>query len=185
MIIIDLVGNTLVILVITCNKTMKTAINYVLVNLAIADILVAVFMGIKFVIGPTFAHPGGITGRYLCTFITGGTTAWTAAVASIYSLVAIAIEAYRAAFRPFHGRVVSARSLRKTFFFVWLIALLWGLPLYISVTYVDDVKTCAEQWPHSILPKIYSFGWILVAGVIPIAVMSVLYCKVTKLGNGV
>lgn len=157
---------------------MRTSMNYVLVNLAIADILVAIFMGIKFVVGPTFVHPDGITGRYLCTFITGGTTAWTAAVASIYSLVAISVEAYQAAFHPFKGRVASASNLRRTIFLIWLIAFLWGLPLYLSVTYVDELNTCAEKWPHSILPKIYSFGWIVVAGVIPIAIMSVLYFKV-------
>ena len=125
-----------------------------------------------------------ITGRYLCTFITGGTTAWTAAVASIYSLVAIANEAYHAAFHPFKRRVASSINLRRSVFLIWLVALLWGLPLYLSVTYVDDLKACAEEWPHPILPKIYSFGWIIVAGVIPISVMSVLYFKVSRLiGN--
>ena len=185
MIMTDLVGNTLVILVIVGNKNMRTAMNYVLVNLAVADILVAIFTGIKFVVGPTFVHPDGLTGRCLCTFITGGTTAWTATVASIYSLVAIAIEAYHAAFHPFKRRAASSSGLRKTVFLIWLIALLWGLPLYISVRYVDELRTCAEQWSYSILPKIYSFGWIVVAGVIPIAVMSVLYFKVMLLRKNV
>lgn len=178
MIMTDLIGNTLVILVILKNKSMRTAMNYVLINLAIADILVAIFMGIKFVIGPTFTHPAGTTGEYLCRFITGGTTAWTAAVASIYSLVAISVEAFYATFQPFRRRAGTGKSLRKTAVFIWMVALLWGLPLYLSVTYRDDIKTCAEHWPYSILPKIYSFGWIIVGGVIPIAVMSVLYYKV-------
>ena len=176
----DLVGNMLVILVITCNKNMRTTMNYVLVNLALADILVAIFMGIKFVAGPTFVHPDGLTGRYLCTFITGGTTAWTAAVASIYSLVAIAVEAYYATFHPFKRRIVSGGNLCRNIFLIWLIAVLWGLPLYLSVTYVDELKTCAEQWSRFVLPKIYSFGWIIVAGVIPITGMSVLYFKVVN-----
>lgn len=180
MIMTDLVGNMLVILVITCNKNMRTTMNYVLVNLALADILVAIFMGIKFVAGPTFVHPGGLTGRYLCTFITGGTTAWTAAVASIYSLVAIAVEAYYATFHPFKRRTVSGGNLCRNIFLIWLIAVLWGLPLYLSVTYVDELKTCAEQWSRFVLPKIYSFGWIIVAGVIPITGMSVLYFKVVN-----
>lgn len=178
MIMTDLLGNTLVILVILKNKNMKTAMNYVLINLAIADILVAIFMGIKFVIGPTFTHPEGQAGEYLCRFITGGTTAWTAAVASIYSLVAIAIEVFNATFQPFRKRVGKGRSLQATTVIIWIIAVLWGLPLYLSVTYNDEIKLCAEKWPHPILPKIYSFGWIVVAGVIPIAVMGVIYFKV-------
>ncbi|KAL9957292.1 hypothetical protein ACROYT_G038908 [Oculina patagonica] len=160
---------------------MRTAMNYVLVNLAIADITVAIFMGIKFVLGPTFIHPDGIRGRYLCKFITGGTTGWTAAVASIYSLVAIAVEAYHAAFHPFKRRSrIMAKNLHRTIILIWGVALFWGLPLYLSVTYEDNIKTCAEQWPYPILPKIYSFGWIIVAGVVPIAVMSVLYFKVVR-----
>lgn len=179
MIMTDLIGNTLVILVIINNKNMRTAMNYVLVNLAIADILVAIFMGIKFVIAPTLVHPDGITGRYLCKFITGGTTAWTAAIASIYSLVAIAVEAYHAAYHPFKRRSGRAKNLHRTVILIWAVALFWGLPLYLSVTYEDKIKTCAEQWPYSILPIIYSLGWIIVGGVIPIAVMSVLYFKVS------
>ncbi|KAJ7340338.1 hypothetical protein OS493_003078 [Desmophyllum pertusum] len=180
MIMTDLVGNTLVILVIMTNRNMRTSINYVLVNLAVADITVAIFMGIKFVIGPTFIHPDGITGRYLCKFITGGTTAWMAAVASIYTLVAIAVEAYHATYRPFKRRSGTAKNIGRTVFLIWLIALFWGLPLYLSVTYEDKIKTCAEHWPYPILPKMYSFGWIIVAGVIPIAVMCVLYFKVVR-----
>lgn len=179
MILADLFGNTLVIIVIINNKNIRTTMNYVLVNLAIADILVAIFMGIKFVIAPTFVHPGGKTGWYLCKFVTGGTTAWTAAIASIYSLVAIAVEAYHAAYHPFKRRSGRAKNLHRTVFLIWAVALFWGLPLYLSVTYVDTIKTCAEQWPYSILPIIYSFGWIVVAGIIPIAVMSVLYFKVS------
>lgn len=180
LILADLIGNTLVIIVIINNKNMKTAMNYVLVNLAIADILVAIFMGIKFVIVPTFVHPEGKTGWFLCKFVTGGTTAWTAAVASIYSLVAIAVEAYHAAYHPFKRRSGRAKNLHRTIILIWAVALFWGLPLYLSVTYVDTISTCAEQWPYSILPKIYSFGWIIVAGIVPIAVMSVLYFKIVR-----
>jgi len=180
MIIADLVGNTLVIVVIINNKNMRTAMNYVLVNLAIADILVAVFMGVKFVIVPTLVHPEGKTGRYLCKFVTGGTTAWTAAIASIYSLVAIAVEAYHAAYHPFKRHSGRAKNLRRTVILIWAVALLWGLPLYLSVTYVDTIKACQEQWSYSILPIIYSFGWIIVAGIVPIAVMSVLYFKIIR-----
>lgn len=179
MIIADLVGNTLVIVVIINNKNMRTAMNYVLVNLAIADMLVAIFMGVKFVIVPTLVHPEGKTGRYLCKFVTGGTTAWTAAIASIYSLVAIAVEAYHAAYHPFKRRPGRAKNLHRTVILIWAVALLWGLPLYLSVTYVDTIKACQEQWSYSILPIIYSFGWIIVAGIVPIAVMSVLYFKVS------
>ena len=126
-------------------------------------------------------QPDGTIGRCLCKFLTGGTSAWTAAVASVYSLAAVAFEVYNATFNPFRSLTVAkGKSLRRKLCLIWLIALLWGLPLYISVTYVDELKTCAEQWSHPIMPMLYSFGWIMVAGVIPMTVMSVLYFKVVR-----
>ena len=91
-VLMDLVGNTLVVLVIRLTKTMRTPMNMLLLNLAVADMVVAVFVAIQFVIGPTFEHPSGTTGLWLCKFITGGTITWSAAAVSVGNLVAISIE---------------------------------------------------------------------------------------------
>ena len=92
MVLMDLAGNTLVILVIRLNKSMRTPMNMLLLNLAVADMVVAVFVAIQFVIGPTFQHPSGTTGLWLCKFVTGGTMTWSAAAVSVGNLVAISIE---------------------------------------------------------------------------------------------
>ena len=94
MAIMDLVGNTLVILVIRLNnyKSMRTPMNTLLLNLAVADMVVAVFVTIQFVIGPTFEHPSGTTGLLLCKLITGGPMSWSAAAVSVFTLVVISIE---------------------------------------------------------------------------------------------
>ena len=57
MAVVDIFGNTLVILVVLTNKSMKTPVNYLLVNLAVGDILVAVFFGIQYIITPVVTHP--------------------------------------------------------------------------------------------------------------------------------
>ena len=92
MVLLDLVGNTLVILVFFLNKSMRTAMNRLVLNLAIADMVVAIFVAIQFVIGPMYEHIPGTTGKLLCKFITGGTLAWTAALVSVCNLVAISVE---------------------------------------------------------------------------------------------
>lgn len=92
MVLIDLIGNSLVILVILSNKCLRTPVNWLMLNLAIADIVVAVFVAIQFVIVPTYQHPSGTAGSLLCTFLTGGTLAWTAALVSVCNLVAISVE---------------------------------------------------------------------------------------------
>lgn len=44
MIVTNLIGNTLVVLTVRKTRTMRTPMNYLLVNLAIADITVGVFI---------------------------------------------------------------------------------------------------------------------------------------------
>ena len=92
MVLMDLVGNTMVILVILLNKSMKTPMNRLLLNLAVADVTVAIFTALQFVLGPFYQHPTGSTGALLCKFITGGPMIWTAALVSICNLVAISYE---------------------------------------------------------------------------------------------
>lgn len=92
MVLMDLIGNTMVILVILLNKSMKTPMNRLLLNLAVADVAVAIFTALQFVLGPFYQHPTGSTGALLCKFITGGPMIWTAALVSICNLVAISYE---------------------------------------------------------------------------------------------
>lgn len=100
MVLTDLIGNTLVILVVMRNRSMQTPFHYLLVNLAVADMMVAVFIAVQFIFGPLYTHPDGTLGVFLCKFITGGTLTWTGAVSSVFSLVAISIERYYAIMFP-------------------------------------------------------------------------------------
>lgn len=92
MVVMDLVGNSLVVLVFFLNKSTRTAMNKLVLNLATADMVVAIFVAIQFVIGPMYKHPSGTTGALVCKFLTGGTMAWTAALVSACNLVAISVE---------------------------------------------------------------------------------------------
>ena len=100
MVICILVGNTLVILVVTLNRSMKTPTNYLLVNLASADMVVAVFIGLQPIATPTVTHPQGTLGSVLCKMLTGGNPGWVGAVVSVFSLVAIVIKRYWTVLNP-------------------------------------------------------------------------------------
>ena len=69
-------------------------------NLAVADILYAVFMAPDVFIKLTSTHPEGMTGTVLCKLLTGASVAWVGAVSSIVTLAAIAIERYYAVMYP-------------------------------------------------------------------------------------
>ena len=179
MVVVDLVGNTLVILVVLQNESMKTAVNYLLVNLAVADILVGVFFGIQFIVTPTLTHPVGRTGDLLCKLVTGGVPGWVGAVTSVFTLVAIAMERYYAVMFPHSQR--GKLTKRKTVIFAfasWLLSLLWaGVGFFITV-YNNEIKGCAHSWSKEIYANVYTVGWMFVAGIMPLGVMGFLYARV-------
>ena len=78
----------------------RIPINYLLVNLAVADILYAAFITPDNFLKLTSTLPGGMTGAVLCKFLIGGNVAWVGAVSSVVTLVAIAIERYYAIVYP-------------------------------------------------------------------------------------
>ena len=78
----------------------RTPINYLLVNLAIADALYATFVTPQTFFKITPTHPGGTTGTVLCKLVTSGNLAWIAVNSSVITLVAIATERYYAVIHP-------------------------------------------------------------------------------------
>lgn len=179
MMIVNLVGNTLVILVVLRNRSMKTPTNYLLVNLASADMVVSIFIGIQFIATPTFTHPQGTVGSALCKIITGGTPGWVGAVASVFSLVAIAIERYWAVLHPHSQKI----KLTKTKIIIlamlsWIVSIIWAIPGFWATTYIKEINRCAHSFSKPIYAKLYTVGWSVMAGVIPISIMGALYSRV-------
>ena len=89
----------------------RTSINYLLMNLAVADMLVGLFFTPQYVFKHMFTHPGGLAGKVLCRLLTGSNVAWVGGAASVFTLVVIAIERYSAVMDPFgnKGRLTKRR----------------------------------------------------------------------------
>ena len=78
----------------------RISMNYLLVNLAVADITFGIFLTPKFILNRTFTHPDGTAGKVLCMLLTGGTLGWFGGVSSAFTLMAIAIERFYAVMYP-------------------------------------------------------------------------------------
>ncbi|KAL9957242.1 hypothetical protein ACROYT_G038854 [Oculina patagonica] len=99
--IVDILGNTLVCLIIKRNRDMRIHVNYLLLNLAVADILFGTFFAPRLFFKLTgVQHPDGMTGTILCKLLTDGTVGLVGAASSVVTLVAIAIERYYAVVYP-------------------------------------------------------------------------------------
>ena len=87
----------------------RTSINYLLMNLAVADMTVATFFAPQYIFKHTFIHPDGLTGTVLCKLLTAGNLGWVGGGASVFTLVAIAIERYYAVMRPYGRKLTDGK----------------------------------------------------------------------------
>lgn len=179
LIITNLLGNGVVCLVVLRYRGMRAPINYLLVNLAVADMMVALGVGLQYVIIWAFHHPSGTAGDLLCKFVTGGNVIWIGGVASAFFLVAIAVERYLAVVRPLGDRPqLTSRRLVAVITAGWIFALVYNLPLFFVVRLNDGVNHCTERWPNKTMGKAFTVACLFVYGAIPIGSMVFLYSRV-------
>lgn len=176
---INLIGNTLVCLVVWRNRCLRNPMNYLLVSLACADLMVAIFIAPQYIFLHTYRHPQGLAGDFLCKLLTGGNLMWTGGVVSVVTLIAIAFERYLAVFYPHdEKRRISKTKLKFIIPACWLFSFLWNLPLFLVVRYSKDSDFCHEVWPLRWYLKAYSMCWLIVIGLLPVSIMAFLYSRV-------
>ena len=181
LVLISLVGNTLVILTVLINKPMQTTLNYLLVNLAVADMISALCIGIGYVTTSFIAYPEGETGRYLCTFLIDGELAWVGAAESILCLVYIAVERYFAIVRPLRQRGRFTRRRLKLFIILgWSFAIFTKMPAFMETRYYhSDLRVCKSNDNMShMVAKVHSLVWMILGGIVPVSIMVYLYSRV-------
>ncbi|KAL9980591.1 hypothetical protein ACROYT_G009198 [Oculina patagonica] len=179
LVLAGLVGNILVSLVILLNRTMQTPINYLLLNLAVADIITVTFISPQYIFIHVFTHPTGVAGDFLCKFITGGNLSWIGGVASVFSLVAISFERYQAVTNPYSPvSKFSMSSVKVIIVCCWIFTTAFNLPLFFAIYYDQEKMFCLESWPTPAYGKANSTAWLIVVGIIPAFLMTSLYTRV-------
>ena len=181
MVVVGVTGNTLSCLVIITNRAMRTPMNYLVLNLAIADIMVVLFVTPRFILSHAFEHPQGLLGSLICKLFTGGNFSWMGGSASVFSLVAISVERYFAVVHPYGTR--GKLTIKKVKFVVvacWMLAIVFNLPLFLFIRYNKEIDFCTEFWPEKWMPKAYSTAWFVLFGALPIGLMFALYVRVIR-----
>ena len=179
LVLAGLLGNILVSLVILLNKTMQTPINYLLLNLAVADIITVIFISPQYIFIHAFTHPSGVAGDFLCKFITGGNLSWIGGVASVFSLVAISFERYQAVTNPYSpDSKFSMSKVKALIVSCWIFTTVFNFPLFFAIYYDKELKFCLESWPSAAYGKANTTAWLVAVGIIPAAIMTSLYSKV-------
>ena len=177
--ILNLIPNLLVVLTLIRSK-FKTSINYLFLNLALADILVATSLIPQYVLRPVYTHPDGWAGTLLCKLFTGGFTMWVGGCTATVMHVVIAIERFYATRTGNIARKLSKRKLITVILCGWIFAILSEIPSMIAMIYDKNHSSCFENWSHLVYGKIYTVFTFVVDFSVPLVLMAVLYAKTVK-----
>ncbi|XP_030796040.1 neuropeptide FF receptor 1 [Rhinopithecus roxellana] len=184
-----MVGNTLVCFIVLKNRHMRTVTNMFILNLAISDLLVGIFCM------PTTLVDNLITGWPFdnATCKMSGLVQGMSVSASVFTLVAIAVERFRCIVYPFREKLTLRKAL-VTIAIIWALALLIMCPSAVTLTvtreehhFMVDARnrsyplySCWEAWPEKGMRKVYTtvlFSHIYLA---PLALIVVMYARIAR-----
>ncbi|KAJ4933637.1 hypothetical protein JOQ06_030461 [Pogonophryne albipinna] len=181
---LSVVGNLLIILVLTVNKRMRTVTNTFLLSLAVSDLMMAVFC-MPFTLIPSILK-NFIFGAAMCKIVSY--LMGISVSISTFSLVAIAIERYSAICNPLKSRVWQTRShAYRVIAATWVLALVIMIP-YPVISNLDSFQRadnttahqCRPKWPLATAEQAWYILLLLVLFAIPGLVMIVAYGLISR-----
>lgn len=155
LVIVVITGNSTVCTIILKYRDMRIPINFLLVNLAVSDIMIAIFLAPEYIFSLMFTHPNGVTGTVLCRLLTGGNFAWVGASSSVFTLVFIAIERYYAVIYPYDEKGKLTHTKLK-----------------------NTLGDCEEDWPQEWMGIANSMNWLVTMTVLPMTLMTAAYSRI-------
>uniref|UniRef100_A0A3B1JWA2 Neuropeptide FF receptor 1 n=2 Tax=Astyanax mexicanus TaxID=7994 RepID=A0A3B1JWA2_ASTMX len=185
-------GNGLVCVVVLRNRNMRSVTNLFILNLAISDLLVGV------VCVPTTLIDSLISGwpfsQTTCTL--SNLVQGMSVSASVFTLVAIAVDRYTGIMYPFRHRLRPMTAL-FAIFFIWLLAFAIIFPSATTLTVIQLEDTymiqdnqmyplfvCYEDWPKADMRRIYTTVIFIHVYLAPLALISIMYgCISAKLSG--
>ncbi|XP_046360468.1 neuropeptide FF receptor 2-like isoform X2 [Haliotis cracherodii] len=143
-----IVGNVLIILVVARNKRMQTTTNYYIVNLAAADLLVAVSCSWVHLVDDL--TDGWVLGSFFCKFNTFAQV--LSLVASIFTLTFISCDRFFGIVFAMKAHFIERRA-RYTIVALWVCSLAIAVPMLIYRVQEERAwrnhveKWCDDDWP--------------------------------------
>ena len=175
--LVSLMGNSLVIYVITKHRSMRTSTNFLIMNLAICDLLITVSQPPVFIkhlhTGDTWF--GGTLGNITCKILSF--VGSLLVLCSIFNLVVIAIDRYLAVTRPFKYKLTSKWVVKIGIPAVWLISVLLSIEAALTPTvlYLGDERMPLCKFERSSL-EVYTLLCCLVVSFIVLVVLYSIIC---------
>ncbi|XP_062409554.1 neuropeptide FF receptor 2 [Sardina pilchardus] len=183
-----MVGNGMVCFIILRSRNMRTVTNLFILNLAISDLLVGIFCM------PTTLVDNIITGwpfgSLLCKL--SGMVQGISVSASVFTLVAIAVDRFRCIVYPFRQKLtISTSTLIIVIIWVLAIAIMCPSGIMLQVTREHRVSIllgngnatrsfywCRENWPNQEMRKIYTTVLFTNIYLAPLTLIVIMYARI-------
>ena len=125
-------GNSIVIVVVWKTRSMHTATNYLLVNLAASDILVLLWCPRTYSFAIAGSIPNGKLGDYLCRFFIGDAVDTLCLGVTLFTLTVLAVERYQALVTPMSTKyTLTKRSVSYAIAATWFLSFAISIPDFV------------------------------------------------------
>ncbi|XP_036323655.1 tachykinin-like peptides receptor 99D [Rhagoletis pomonella] len=184
MVIVATGGNLIVVWIVMTTKRMRTVTNYFIVNLSIADAMVSSLnVTFNYIYMLDNDWPFGELYCKISQFV-----ATLSISASVFTLMAIAIDRYVAIIKPLQPRM-SKRCNLAIAAFIWAASITLSCPMLLffttgEVELKDGIRiVCYTEWPdgptnHSQQEYVYNIVFMILTYVLPIISMTFTYSRV-------
>ena len=178
--IVSLAGNTIVGIIVYKTKTMRKPINFLIVNMAMSDLLFPIFL-LPFMIQLLYIDSwliGGPLGQALCKLVYFLPDVSTAV--SIQSLVLIAVGRFGAVVFPLRPPLISSKLCPFLILATWIVAMALHFP-YLVVFKLAEYQgrlICDSHWKEVFGKNAYEnfflFAFVTIV-LIPFVLIVILY----------
>ena len=179
--IVTLAGNTVVGIIVYKTKTMRKPINFFIVNMAMSDLFLPIFL-IPKVIQTFYTDSwliGGPLGQTLCKLSSFSPSVSTAI--SIHGLVLTAVDRFGAVVFPLRSPLISSKLCPFFILASWIVAIAVNSTEIFVLKLVEypGELVCERHWNEvfgdSSSPENYFMSYIVVFIFIPLVLIAILY----------
>ena len=145
--LVSLAGNTVIGIIVYKTKTMRKPINFLIVNMAISDLLFPIFLFPREIQKSLYADSwliGGLLGQALCKLVFFLPDVST--VVSIQSLVLIAVGRFGAVVFPLRPPLISSKRCPFLILATWIVAMAIHSPYLFGLKLAETHGVLACHW---------------------------------------
>ncbi|XP_031552163.1 RYamide receptor-like [Actinia tenebrosa] len=186
--LVAVLGNFLVIVAVIQNQRIHTVINYLIVNMAIADLLYIIMvmppMYIEIFNYYDWAMGTYARGVYFCKVV--HFCHYLFVVVSVLTLAAIAVDRFCAIVLPLK-RIVTKQVFYVIIPVIWLVASGMAAPVFYAQKIIENSKgflSCEEDWSPAFetrkASRVYSAMLFAIAYCVPFLAITIMYTMICR-----